>query len=164
VHSIQPEAVGSVPMSRKESVRALLPAAALAAVILLGPGPANAGIAVKTGSYKGSTTQQAVSPPFRKIEFTLKKGKVILTTEPTVARGLCVSAPVFTLGGATATTKLGKDRAFTFTHIFVGSKFDKIHGMFVSPDAVEGFAIYHFLGQDLCSGGSSKVNFTAKHK
>jgi hypothetical protein len=151
-------------MSRKESVRTLLPAAALAATFLLGPGPADAGIAVKTGNYKGSTTQQAVSPTFRKMEFKVKKGKVILTTEPTVARGLCVSTPVFTLGGATATTKLGKDRAFTFTHTFVGSKIDKIHGMFVSPDEVEGFAVYRFSGQDLCSAGRSKVNFTAKHK
>ena len=72
-------------MSRKESVRRLLPATALAAVFLLGPGPADAGIAVKTGNYKGSTTQQAVSPPFRKFQFTVSKGRVILTTEPTVA-------------------------------------------------------------------------------
>jgi hypothetical protein len=151
-------------MSRKESVRILLPAAALAAIFVLGSGPADAGIAVKTGSYRGSTTQQAVSPAFRKIELTVKNGKVILKTEPTVARGLCTSTPVFTLSGATATKKLGKDRAFTFTHTFLGTKVDKIHGMFVSPDEVEGFAIYHFLGQDLCSAGRSQVNFTAKHK
>ena len=38
---------------------------------------------------------------------------------------------------------------------------------FVEPvlwDEVEGFAIYHFSGQDLCSAGRSKVNFSAKHK
>jgi hypothetical protein len=151
-------------MSRKESVRRLLPATALAVVFLLGPGPADAGIAVKAGNYKGSTTQQAVSPAFRKFQFTVNKRKVTLTTEPTVARGFCVSAPVFTLAGATATTKLGKDRAFSFTHTFLGSKTDKIHGTFVSPDEVAGFAIYHFSGQDLCSAGRSKVNFTAKHK
>jgi hypothetical protein len=151
-------------MSRKECVRILLPAAALTGIFLLGLGPADAGIAVKTGTYKGSTTQQAVSSAFRKIEFTVKNGKVILTTEPTVARGSCVSSPVFTLGGATATKKLGKDRAFTFTHTFLGTKVDKIQGRFVSPDEVEGFAIYHFFGQDLCSAGRSKVNFSAKHK
>jgi hypothetical protein len=121
----------------------------LAAVFLLCPGPADAGIAVKTGLYKGSTTQQAVSSTFRKIEFTVKNGKVILTIEPTVARESCVSSPVFTLGGDTATKKLGKDRAFTFTHTFQGTKVDKIQGRFVSPDEVEGFAIYHFFGQDL---------------
>jgi hypothetical protein len=98
----------------------------LAAVFLLCPGPADAGIAVKTGLYKGSTTQQAVSSTFRKIEFTVKNGKVILTIEPTVARESCVSSPVFTLGGDTATKKLGKDRAFTFTHTFQGTKVDKI--------------------------------------
>ena len=85
------------------------------------------------------------------------------TTEPTVARESCVSSPVFTLGGATATKKLGKDRAFTFTHTFLGTKVDEIQGRFVSPDEVEGFAIYHFSGQDLCSAGRSKVNFSAKH-
>jgi hypothetical protein len=151
-------------MSRKESVRILLPAAALAAIFVLGPGPADAGIAVKTGKYKGSTTQQAVSSSFRKIQFTVKSGKVILTTEPSVARESCISTPVFTLGGATATKKLGKDRAFTFTHTFLGTKMDEIQGRFVSPDEVQGFAIYHFSGQDLCSAGRSKVNFSAKHK
>jgi hypothetical protein len=151
-------------MSRKESVRILLPAAALAAIFVLGPGPADAGIAVKTGKYKGSTTQQAVSSSFRKIQFTVKSGEVILTTEPSVARESCISTPVFTLGGATATKKLGKDRAFTFTHTFLGTKMDEIQGRFVSPDEVQGFAIYHFSGQDLCSAGRSKVNFSAKHK
>jgi hypothetical protein len=151
-------------MSRLESVRILLPAVALATVLLLGPGAADAGIGVKTGQYKGKTTQAAVAPSHRAIRFTVKKGKVILTAEPSVAREACVSAPVFTLGGATATTKLGRDRTFTFTHTFLGTKVDKIHGRFVGPDEVEGFAIYHFSGQDLCSEGRAKVNFTAKHK
>jgi hypothetical protein len=151
-------------MARKVAVRTLLPAALLSALLLLGPGAADAGIAVKTGKYKGSTTQQAVSSSFRKINFTVKKGKVTLTTEPTVAREACVSTPVFTLGGATASKKLGRDRTFTFTHTFLGNKIDKIHGRFVSPDEVEGYALYHFSSQDLCSEGRSKVNFTAKHK
>jgi hypothetical protein len=146
-------------------IRVLVPASALlATLILLGPGAADAGVDVKTGKYKGSTTQQAVAPTFRKINFKVKKGKVILTTEPTVARESCVSTPVFTLGGTRASKKLGKDRAFTFTHTFLGTKIDKIHGRFVAPDEVEGFAIYHFSAQDLCSGGRAKVNFSAKHK
>jgi hypothetical protein len=151
-------------MALKAAVRTLLPAGLLAALLLLGPGVADAGIAVKTGAYKGSTAQQAISPAFRKIQFTVKKGKVTLTTEPTVAREACVSTPVFTLGGATARKKLGRNRTFTFTHTFLGNKIDKIHGRFVSPDEVEGYALYHFPAQDLCSAGRSKVNFTAKHK
>jgi hypothetical protein len=151
-------------MALKVAVWTLLPAGLLAALLLLVPGVADAGIAVKTGAYKGSTTQQAVSSSFRKIQFTVKKGKVTLTTEPTVARDACVSTPVFTLGGATASKKLGRDRTFTFTHTFLGNKIDKIHGRFVSPDEVEGYALYHFSSQDLCSEGRSKVNFTAKHK
>jgi hypothetical protein len=151
-------------MARKVAVRTLLPAGLLSALLMLGPGVAGAGSPVKTGKYKGSTTQQAVSTQFRKINFTVKKGKVILTTEPTVARESCTSAPVFTLGGTTASKKLGRDRTFTFTHTFLGTKIDKIHGKFVSPDEVEGYALYHFSGQDLCSEGKAKVNFTAKHK
>jgi hypothetical protein len=150
-------------MSRLEPVRILLPAVALATVLLLGPGAADAGIGVKTGKYKGKTTQAAVASSFRSIAFTVKKGRVTLTREPTVARELCVSTPVFTLDG-NPRHKLGRDGTFTFTHTFLGTKVDKIRGRFVGPDEVEGFAIYHFSGQDLCSEGRAKVNFTAKHK
>ena len=86
------------------------------------------------------------------------------STEPTVAREACVSAPVFTLGGATASKKLGGNGTFSFTHTFLGNKIDKIHGRFVSTNEVEGFAIYHFPAQDLCSAGKARVNFTARHK
>lgn len=149
-------------MARK-AVRTLLTAAVLAGLVLLGPGAADAGVAIKTGKYKGSTTQQAVSSSFRKIHFTVKKGKVTLTQEPSVARDLCISTPVFTIDGDPS-HKLGRNRTFTFTHTFLGTKIDKIHGRFVSPNEVEGYAIYHFSSQDLCSAGRSKVNFSAKHK
>jgi hypothetical protein len=150
-------------MSRKESVRILLPAVALATGLLLGPGAADAGPGVKTGKYKGKTTQAAVSSSHRGITFTVKKGTVTLTREPTVARELCVSTPVFTVNG-NPSHKLGRNGTFTFTRTFLGTKLDKIQGRFVPPDEVEGFAIYHFSAQDLCSAGRSKVNFTAKHK
>jgi hypothetical protein len=150
-------------MFRKESVRILLPAVALAALLLLGPGAADAGVALKRGKYGGKTDQQSVSSSFRTVGFTLKKGKVTLTAEPVVGRQACLSAPVFTLDG-TPTKKLSRNRSFTFTHTFFGNKIDKIHGRFVSSNEVEGYAIYHFFGQDLCSEGKTKVNFTAKHK
>ena len=150
-------------MARK-AVGKLLIAAVLAGLVALGPGVADAGVAVKSGKYKGKTAQEAVSSAFRKIEFKVKKGKVILTTEPSVARESCVSAPVFTLGGATASKKLGGNGTFTFTHTFLGNKIDRIHGRFVSSNEVEGFAIYHFSAQDLCSAGKARVNFTARHK
>ena len=124
---------------------------------------AGAGTPVKTGKYSGKTTQEAISPAFRKIQFTVKKGKVTITTEPSVAFGECISTPVFTLDG-TSSKKLGRDRTFTLTHTFFGNKIDQIHGKFVSSNEIEGYAIYHFDAQDLCSGGKSKVNFTAKHK
>ena len=124
---------------------------------------AGAGTPVKTGKYSGKTTQEAISSAFRKIQFTVKKGKVTITTEPSVAFGECISTPVFTLDG-TSSKKLGRDRSFTLTHTFFGTKIDKIHGKFVSSNEIEGYAIYHFDAQDLCSGGKSKVNFTAKHK
>jgi hypothetical protein len=125
--------------------------------------PAGAGTPIKTGKYSGKTTQAAVGTAFRKIEFKVKKGRVTLTTEPSVAREDCVSSPVFTLDG-TPSKKLGKDRTFTITHTFLGNKIDKIHGRFVESNEIEGYAIYHFAAQDLCSAGKSKVNFSAKHK
>lgn len=144
--------------------RALIPALLLLALlILLVPGSAGAGTAVKRGTYQGKTDQDAVASSFRQIQFTVSKGKVTLTAEPTVARGLCLSTAVFTEGG-TSSKKLGRNRSFTFTHTFLGNKVDKIHGTFVSSKEVEGYAIYHFNSQDLCSAGKTKVSFTARHK
>jgi hypothetical protein len=57
-----------------------------------------------------------------------------------------------------------KGRSFTFSQTFFGTKIDKIHGTWVSSNEVQGYAIYHFFSQDLCSEGKSKVNFTAKRK
>ena len=125
--------------------------------------PAGAGTPIKTGKYKGKTTQAAVTDSFKKIQFTVKKGKVTITVEPSVARQDCVSTPVFTLDG-TSSKKLGRNRSFTLTHTFLGNKIDKIHGKFVESNEIQGYAIYHFSAQDLCSGGKSKVNFSAKHK
>jgi hypothetical protein len=150
-------------MARK-AVGKLLVAVVLSGLVLLGPGVADAGTPIKTGKYSGKTDQDAISTSFRRVQFTVKKGKVTLTTEPTVAREACVSAPVFTADGATARKKLGKNRTFTFTHTFLGTKIDKIHGRFVAPNEVEGYALYNFPAQDLCSAGKSRVNFTAKHK
>jgi hypothetical protein len=153
-------------LTRLKTLRRAAPFVLLALVALLatGVGSAGAGTPIKTGQYSGSTTQSAVSEGFRTIEFTVKKGKVTLTTEPTVALGACLSTPVFTLGGTTSSKKLGKDRTFSITHTFLGNKIDKIHGKFVSSNEVQGYAIYHFAAQDLCSAGKSKVNFSAKHK
>lgn len=148
-------------MARK-AARKLLITAVLASLVALGPTAADAGISVKGGKYTGKTQQEAVAAAFRNIRFTVKKGKVTLTTEPTLARESCLSTPVFTLEGATATAKLGRNGTFSFTHTFLGTKIDKIHGRFVGPDRVEGFALYHFTAQDLCSAGRSKVSFTAK--
>ena len=150
-------------MARK-AVGKLLIAAVLAGLVVLGPSVADAGVAVKTGKYKGKTTQEAVNSAFRTIQFTVKKGKVILTTEPSVGFQSCVSTPVFTLGGTTVSKKLGRNRAFTFAQTFFGNKIDKIHGRFTSSNEVEGFAIYHFSDQGLCGTGKSRVNFSAKHK
>jgi hypothetical protein len=149
-------------MARK-AVGKLLIAAVLAGLVTLGPGVADAGVAIKTGQYNGKTDQDEIGPSFRKIQFTVKKGKVTLTTEPIVGREACVSSPVFTLDGDPK-HKLGRNRTFTFTHTFLGNKIDKIHGRFVAPNEVEGYALYNFAAQDLCSAGKAKVNFTARHK
>ena len=153
-------------MTRLKRLRRAAPLVPLVIVVLfaLGVGSAGAGSPIKTGKYSGATTQAAIASPFNSIQFTVKKGKVKLTTEPSVARESCISTPVFTLGGTTSSKKLGKDRTFTLTHTFLGNKIDKIHGKFVSSNEVQGYAIYHFAAQELCSGGKSRVNFSAKHK
>jgi hypothetical protein len=144
--------------------RSLATALPLALVVLLASGSADAGTPIKRGKYSGRTDQSAVGSSFRQVQFTVsKKGKVTLTTEPTVAREACLSTPVFTLDG-TPTKKLSGNRSFTFTHTFMGNKFDKIHGRFTSSNEVEGYALYHFQAQDLCSAGKMKVTFTAQHK
>ena len=150
-------------MARK-AVGKLLIAAVLAGLVTLGPGAADAGIRVKTGKYKGSTTQLAVNASFRKLQFKVKKGRVTLIVEPTVARQSCVSTPVFTMDGNRPSHRMGRNRTFTFTHTFLGTKIDRIQGRFTAPDQVTGFAVYNFAGQDLCSAGRSRVNFTAGHK
>lgn len=143
--------------------RVIAASAVLAALVTAGMGPgATAKVAVKGGKYKGKTTQEAVAPAYRKLEFRVKKGKVTLLTEPVVAHGLCLSAAVFTLGGETPTAKLNGRGSFSFTRTFIGSKFDRIKGTFVSPKEVEGFAIYNFQAQDLCSAGATRVKFTAQ--
>ena len=149
-------------MRHKISGPRVVIAAAAVAVLALAclPGSGVAKGAFKGGKYSGSTTQQSISTSFRKIQFSVKKGKVTLTTEPVVGRSLCVSTPVFTLDGS-LTKPLSKRGAFTFTKTFEGNKIDKISGHFVSSTKVEGFAIYHFLGNDLCSEGKTKVNFSA---
>jgi hypothetical protein len=135
----------------------------LAALLLLGPGAADAGVSVKGGKYRGTTAQTSVAGGFRQIQFTVKKRRVTLTAEPTVARGFCYSMPVFTIDG-NPTKPLSKRGAFTFTRTFFGSKIDKISGRFVSPTRIEGFALYNFQSQDLCSEGKVKVSFSASRK
>lgn len=152
-----------MPAGRRRALVSALLALGVLILLAAGAGPAGAGTPIKTGKYSGSTTQEAVSPGFRLVQFTVKKGKVTLTTEPTVAWGLCLSTPVFTVDG-TSSKKLGKGRTFTLTHTFLGNKIDKIHGKFVSSNEVNGYAIYHFNAQDLCPAGKIKVSFTASHK
>ncbi len=53
----------------------------------------------RRASTSGKTTQAAIGDSFRAIQFTVKKGKVTITTEPSVARQSCISTPVFTQDG-----------------------------------------------------------------
>ena len=54
-------------------------------------------------------TQEAVATAFRQIQFTVKKGKVTLTTEPIVARGLCLSTAGLHARMAPSSKKLGAE-------------------------------------------------------
>jgi hypothetical protein len=119
-------------------------------------------IAVKGGTYSGKTSQSSVASGFRNIKLKVKKGKVTLLTEPTVGRGDCFSTPRFTLGGETPRVKLSGRGVFSFTRTFIGSKFDRIKGRFVSDHQIEGTLVYWFADQDLCTDGKTRITFKAK--
>src|SRR5436309_2030665 len=91
-------------LTRSRTLRIAVPVVAMALLLVLALSvvTAGAGTPIKTGKYSGKTSQEAVSSGFRKVQFTVKKGKVTLTTEPTVARGECLSTPVFTLDGTSS--------------------------------------------------------------
>lgn len=134
------------------------------AILSWSPGTAGAGVTVKSGRYGGATTQQSVSGGHRGIQFKVTKKRVVrLLSEPAVANGLCVSAPVFTLDGKPQ-KKLSGRGSFSITKTFVGSRFHRISGRFVSPTEIEGFVVIHFQAQDLCSAGKVRVNFSAKRR
>jgi hypothetical protein len=143
--------------------RRICAALALVALVALGPAAADAGVSFKRGTYSGATTQSTVDPAFRGIQFSIKKRRITLTTEPTVARGLCVSTPVFTIDG-NPSHKISGRGTFAFTKTYMGNKFNKITGRFISTTEIEGFATYHFPQQDLCSEGKTKVRYTAKKR
>jgi hypothetical protein len=143
--------------------RRALAALVLAAMLALGPAAADAGVSYKKGNYSGKTTQSTVNSPFNQIRFSVKKGRITLTAEPSVARGLCVSFPVFTIDG-NPSHKISRRGKFTFTKTYMGNKFNKITGTFISTTEIEGFATYHFPQQDLCSEGKTKVRYTATRK
>lgn len=148
------------PRSRNLALGAAALALFLASPIASGAAK-KGGSGFKSGSYTGTTTQDDVAAGFNTIAFTIKKGKVTLTTEPVIRRELCTSPPVFTLDGATPSKPLSKRGAFTFTSTFLGTKIDKITGRFVEPDTIEGKIVYNFAGSDLCSAGATKTEFTA---
>jgi hypothetical protein len=141
----------------------VLAALVLTAMLALGPAAADAGVSYKKGNYGGKTTQSTINSPFNQIGFTVKKGRITLTTEPVVGRGLCVSFPVFTIDG-NPSHRISSRGTFNFTKTYMGNKFNKITGRFISTTEIEGFAIYHFPQQDLCSEGKTKVRYTASRK
>jgi hypothetical protein len=138
--------------------------AIVTALLLPPPAPA-APVQLEKGTYKGKTSQRSVETSFRGIEFKVngKHTRITLTVEPVVARNFCVSSPVFLAEAATTSTKLRRGR-FAFTETFVGSKFNRIAGRFVSPTEIEGEATYWFAESDagLCGAGSTTTRFSAE--
>ena len=114
----------------------------------------------KNGSFSGATEQQTVSSGFRTIAFQVSKRNVTLTTEPTVAFGLCVSTSVFTIDG-NPTARINGKGAFSFAHTHFGDEIDRIRGRFVSTTEIDGTATYFFGTTDLCTDGKTVTNFTA---
>ena len=152
------------PRARKVPRLALVAGCGLA-LIAFGAAGGPAGAATfKKGRYSGTTKQDRVEKTARTVELRVKGRKISLTGEPAVARGFCVSAPVFLLDKDRVTTKLKGGGGFSFSATFIGSKIDKIKGKVNAEGEIEGTALYHFRDSDsgLCSAGKSKVRFTAK--
>jgi hypothetical protein len=117
----------------------------------------------RDGKYSGVTQQQSVVKAERKLEFRVKGRRIILTREPLVARGSCVTPPTFLPEpGDTARSKISGRGTFSFAHTFVGSKIDRIKGRFTSESRIEGEVVYHFHPSATCSGGKTKTTFKAK--
>jgi hypothetical protein len=135
------------------------------AVVALGATSAGAAT-FKKGTYKGHTKQDRVLKSARAINLKVKGSKISLTAEPAVARNWCISAPVFLLDTDKVTTKLKKGGGFSFSRIFIGTKFDQIKGRLNEEGEIEGTALYHFRDSDsgLCADGKTKVRFKAKLK
>ena len=75
-----------------------------------------------------------------------------LTVEPVVAKGLCLSTPVFTLDRNPGRAE--QRGAFTVHSDLRRQQVRHDLGRFVSPtEEVEGFVVYHFDAQDLCAAG-----------
>jgi hypothetical protein len=137
--------------------------------IALGAGLAPAGAAKvqpKKGTYSGNTKQSNVLKSARAIAFKVKGKKITLTTEPVVAKGLCVSPPVFLIDpGQTVSTKI-KGGRFSFSATHVGSKINRIKGTFTSTETIEGEITYYFddSATDLCQAGKKKTTFEIKRR
>jgi hypothetical protein len=117
----------------------------------------------KDGKYKGATQQETVVKSERNIQFKVKGRRIILTKEPAVALGSCVTPPTFLPEpGDTVRSKISGRGTFSFTHTFLGSRFDKIEGRFVSDSRIEGEVLYHFHPSATCGGGKTKTTFRAK--
>ena len=135
---------------------------ALIATAVLAPSASAA--TFKKGRYSGTTTQERVEKETRTIEFRVKGSKISLTQEPGVARNFCLSSPVFLLDVDKVTTKLRGNGGFSFSSIFIGSKFHSIRGQFNEKGEIDGTATYWFRDSDSgsCGAGRSEVKFTAK--
>jgi hypothetical protein len=155
-----------MPRTRTSTRIAAAVAAAAVGLALAAPDPGSAAaVQPQKGTYGGKTSQRSVDTSFRRIEFKVngKRTRITLTVEPVVARNFCVSSPVFLAEAATVRTKLRRGR-FAFTETFVGSKFNRIAGRFVSPTEIEGEATYWFAESDagLCGAGSTTTRFSAE--
>jgi len=143
----------------------MVPRLLVAAMVVWGAAAAVGAPAVdpRDGRYSGATQQEAVAKAERRLEFRVKGRKIILTREPLVALGSCVTPPTFLPEpGDTARSKISGRGTFSFTRTFVGSKIDRIKGRFTSETNIQGEVLYHFHPSATCSGGKTKTTFKAK--
>jgi hypothetical protein len=146
--------------------KAALPAALVLVALIVAALPVSiasaAAVKPKKGNYSGNTKTEDVIASVRAISFTVRGNTILLTQEPVLRRGFCLSPPVFLLTDKSVSATISRKGRFSYARTVAGSKFDEIKGSFVSPTRIEGEVTDNFAANgELCSAGAKTVKFTA---
>jgi hypothetical protein len=151
--------------ARKATLPAVFSAALVLAAMIVSIASASiasaAAVKPKKGGYTGNVKTEDVVSSVRVISFTVRGKTILLTQEPVLRRGFCLSAPTFLLNEKSVSATINSKGKFSYARTVSGGV-DEIRGAFVSPTRIEGTVTDNFAANgDLCSKGAKTVEFTA---